>query len=115
MKNARGRFLLLWTLTVAATSAAFILHLAIRGKTIALGYDIGRVRSEQAKLRETRRVLQVEVASYQSPERVDVVARTILGMEPAPPERTVNLPAMGEVAEGNRERLPEQELARQSP
>jgi cell division protein FtsL len=110
-----SRFLLLWTLTVAATAAAFILHLAIRGKTISLGYDIGRVRSEQAKLRETRRVLQVEVASYQSPERVDVVARTILGMEPAPPERTVNLPALGDVAEGVHSRSPAQELARHAP
>jgi cell division protein FtsL len=110
-----SRFLVLWTLTVAATVGAFILHLAIRGKTISLGYDIGRVRTEQAKLRETRRVLQVEVASYQSPERVDAVARTILGMEPAPPERTVNLPALGDVAEGSRSGTPAQEVAQHSP
>jgi hypothetical protein len=38
-----------------------------------------------------KRVLQVEAASYRTPERVEIVARTLLGMEPAPPDRIVPL------------------------
>jgi cell division protein FtsL len=34
----------------------------------------------------------VEAASYKTPERVEIIARTLLGMEPPPPERIVPLP-----------------------
>src|SRR5438128_12235926 len=87
-------FIPLWTMAIMATVAAFILHLALRGKTVALGYELGRARSEQARLREVKRVLQVEAASYKTPERVEIVARTLLGMEPPPPERIVPLAAV---------------------
>jgi len=83
------RFMLLWTLAVAATSAAFIVHLALRGKTVDLGYRLGKQRAEQARLREVKRVLELEAASYQSPERVEMVARTLLGMTPPPAERVI--------------------------
>jgi len=36
-------------------------------------------------------VLELESASYKTPERVELVARTLLGMEPPPPERIVPL------------------------
>ena len=36
-------------------------------------------------------MLEVEAASYKTPERVEIVARTLLGMEPPPPERIVPL------------------------
>jgi cell division protein FtsL len=84
-------FLTLWTMAILATSSAFVVHLALRGRTVALGYELGRARSEQARLREVKRVLQVEAASYKTPERVELVARTLLGMDPAPPERMLSL------------------------
>src|SRR5215472_10902146 len=87
-------FIPLWTLAILATVTAFVLHLAMRGKTVALGYELGRARAEQARLREVKRVLQVEAASYKTPERVEIVARTLLGMEPPPPERIIPLPAV---------------------
>ncbi len=100
MSALRSRsFVALWTLAMVATVFAFVLHLAMRGKTVSLGYDLGRARAEQAKLREVKRVLQVESASYKTPERVEIVARTLLGMEPAPPERIVALPAVVERGE----------------
>ena len=83
------RFVALWTLATIATVAAFVVHLALRGKTVSLGYELGRARAEQARMREVKRVLMVESASYKTPERVEIVARTLLGMEPAPPERIV--------------------------
>ncbi len=84
-------FLTLWTMAILATSSAFVVHLALRGRTVSLGYELGRARSEQARLREVKRVLQVEAASYKTPERVELVARTLLGMDPAPPERMLSL------------------------
>lgn len=82
-------FLALWTLAVAATVAAFVVHLALRGRTVDLGYKLGRARAEQGRLREVKRVLSLEAASYETPQRVEMVARTLLGMTPPPPERVI--------------------------
>jgi cell division protein FtsL len=87
-------FVAVWTLAIAAAVCAFTLHLALRGKTLALGYELGRSHAEQARLREVQRVLQVEAASYKTPERVEVVARTLLGMETPGPDRIIALPAV---------------------
>jgi cell division protein FtsL len=82
-------FLALWVLAVVATVAAFALHLGMRGKIVDLGYKLGRARAEQARLREVKRVLSLEAASYETPQRVEMVARTLLGMTPPPPERVI--------------------------
>jgi cell division protein FtsL len=84
-------FLALWTLAVIATVAAFVLHLALRGRTVDLGYKLGRARAEQARLREMKRVLSLEAASYETPQRVEMVARTLLGMTPPPAERVITI------------------------
>lgn len=84
-------FLALWTIAVMATVSAFVLHLALRGKTVDLGYKLGRARAEQARLREVKRVLSIEAASYETPQRVEMVARTLLGMTPPPPERVITI------------------------
>ncbi len=90
----RGRaFLVVWTLAIAATASSFVVHLALRGQTMQLGYELGRARQEQARLREVKRVLELEAASYKTPERVELVARTLLGMEPPGPERVVSITA----------------------
>ena len=88
LKRARV-FLFNWTLAVLAAASAFVVHLAMRGRTVQLGYELGKARQEQARLREVRRVLELEAASYKTPERVEIVARTLLGMEPPSPERIV--------------------------
>ena len=90
VKRART-FLVTWTLAVLATVCAFVLHLALRGRTVSLGYELGRSRAEQARLREVKRVLELESASYKTPERVEIVSRTLLGMEPPTPDRVVML------------------------
>ena len=74
-----------------ATVAAFVVHLALRGRTVDLGYNLGRARAEQARLREVKRVLSLEAASYETPQRVEMVARTLLGMTPPPAERVIPL------------------------
>lgn len=86
--RAPTRFVALWTLAVVATACAFILYLALRSRAVELGYRLGKARSKQAQLRETRRVLQVEAVAYRNPERIDVLARGVLQMEEPPPQRT---------------------------
>jgi cell division protein FtsL len=82
-------FLALWTLAVLASVAAFVVHLGLRGRIVDLGYQLGRARAEQGRLREVKRVLSLEAASYETPSRVEMVARTLLGMTPPPPERVI--------------------------
>jgi len=101
MQKARA-FILLWTVAIMATVAAFVVHLALRGKTVSLGYEIGKARAEQARLREVQRVLQVEAASYKTPERVEFVARTLLSMESPTPERIVPLTSVDRGVEAAR-------------
>jgi cell division protein FtsL len=84
-------FLALWTVAVVATVSAFVLHLALRGRTVQLGYELGRAHQEEARLREVKRVLELEAATYKTPERVEIVARTLLGMEPPPSDRIIPL------------------------
>jgi cell division protein FtsL len=91
LHRASRSFVALWTLAVVATVCAFLVHLALRGRTVSLGYELGRAHAEQSRLREVKRVLEVEAASYKTPERVEIVARTLLGMEPPLPERIVPL------------------------
>jgi len=91
MNDRRDAFLPLWTLAVAATVSAFVLHLALRGRSMQLGYELGKARQEQSRLREVERVMQLEAASYKTPERVEIVARTLLGMEPPSPDRIISL------------------------
>jgi cell division protein FtsL len=100
-------FLVHWTLAVVAIALAFCVHLAMRGRTVALGYELGRARSEQARLREVKRVLELEAASYKTPERVEIVARSLLGMEPPGPDRIINM--------GARDEPPAQRQARTEP
>jgi cell division protein FtsL len=97
-KSRARRFLVTWFFAVLATVCAFIVHLALRGKTISLGYELGKARVEQARLREVKRVLDLEAASYKTPERVEVVARSLWGMESAGPDRTIVISAPAPVA-----------------
>ena len=90
LKRARI-FMFNWTLAVVATVCAFVVHLAMRGRTVSLGYELGKARSEQMRLREVKRVLELESASYKTPERVEMVSRTLLGMEPPVPSRIVTV------------------------
>jgi cell division protein FtsL len=80
MTVRRNPFLVLWVLAVLAATAAFTVHLAIRVKAVELGYGLGREHANISRLREVRRVLELEVASHKTPERVDFVARNLLGM-----------------------------------
>lgn len=85
----KGRFLLLWSVAVLATAAAFVAHLALRGTTVELGYEVGRARRLQRSLIEQRRLLALEAATLRQAERVETVARGTLDMEVPEPARVI--------------------------
>jgi len=60
---------------------------------------MGRTRNEQARLRETQRVLQLEAASFRSPQRVEVIAKTLLGMQAPTSDRIIPMRAVVEANE----------------
>jgi len=99
MKKRSRPFLVVWSLAVAAATTAFTLYLALRMRSIELGYELGRAHAHLARLREVKRVLELELSSHETPERVDLVARTVLGMSEPTPDRILPAgprPAVGE-------------------
>ena len=56
-------------------------------ETVERGYDLGKAYGEVARLREIERVLELEQASHNTPERVDLIARTLFVMQEPAPER----------------------------
>ncbi|MDX2051471.1 MAG: hypothetical protein SFV15_03710 [Polyangiaceae bacterium] len=84
-----GVFLTLWTLAVLAATSAFVLFLALRVNSIEIGYELGRVHTKVARLREVKRVLELELASQKTPERIEFVARALFDMSPPEPSRLI--------------------------
>ncbi len=74
-------FLTLWTLAVMATTACFLFYLAVRVETVEDGYELGKAYGELSRMRETERVLELERAAHNTPERVDLIGRTLFFME----------------------------------
>ena len=89
MRHRKSPFLTLWTLAVLAATAAFVLYLGLRVRSVELGYELGRAHARVARLREVKRVLELELASHKAPERVDMVARSLLGMSEPSADRIV--------------------------
>jgi hypothetical protein len=105
MLRRKSSFLVLWTMAVAASTAAFCVFLTLRVRAIEMGYELGRVHSQLGRLREVRRVLELEVASYQTSERVDLVARTLLGMAPPGSDRMLRAGTLPKVLDTERQAL----------
>jgi cell division protein FtsL len=87
-------FLVLWTLAVTATTSAFVVHLALRNRELELGYALGRSQARIARLREVKRVLELELASNGTPGRVELVAKSLFKMGPPSPDRIISMGPM---------------------
>ena len=92
-------FLTLWVLAVGSATAAFVFHVALRVRAVELGYELGRTHAHVSRLREVKHVLEVELASHKTPERVEFVARTLLGMSEPTPDRILPAGAFPNVDE----------------
>lgn len=73
-------FLFVWTLSALATAALFLFYLAMRVRTVELGYELGHRHQELSRLREIERVLSLELSAHENPERIELVAQTLFGM-----------------------------------
>jgi hypothetical protein len=92
-------FLTLWVLAVGSATAAFVFHVAMRVRAVELGYGLGRTHAHVARLREVKHVLELELASHKTPERVEFVARTLLGMSEPSADRILPAGAFPNVDE----------------
>lgn len=84
-----SRTLVLWTAAVFATGLAFAVHLKLRFETVQLGFELDKAYREQRKLIESKRLLSLEAASLRQTDRIETVARGILGMDVADKGRIV--------------------------
>ena len=105
-------FLIVWTLAVAAATSAFTLYLALRMRSVELGYELGRAHAHLGRLREVKRVLELELSSHETPERVDFVARSVLGMSEPSADRI--LPAGPKPAASDQVAMPEPPMDREA-
>ena len=87
-------FLVLWTFAVSATTSAFVVHLALRNRELELGYALGRSQARIARLREVKRVLELELASNGTPMRVELVAKSLFKMASPTPDRIISMGPM---------------------
>jgi hypothetical protein len=102
-RSERSSFMTLWALAVIAATGAFVLYLGLRVRSIELGYQLGRAHARLARLREVRRVLELELSSHKTPERVDLVARTLFGMSEPSADRILSAGSTPEVPEETEE------------
>jgi cell division protein FtsL len=87
----KTRFLMLWTVAVLATAAAFVVHLTLRFETVRLGYQVGEARRTQRELIDAQHILSLEAAALSQPDRIELVARRTLGMDVAHPNQIISL------------------------
>jgi cell division protein FtsL len=103
MARRGSSFLLLWTMAVAASTAAFCVLLTLRVRAIEMGYELGRMHGQLGRMREVRRVLELEVASYQTAERIDLVARTLFRMDQPESDRMLRGRTLPRVLDAGRQ------------
>jgi cell division protein FtsL len=74
-----------WTLT-GLTLGVFILlvmaYLWLHFQIIQISYDIARAQNQKKELMETNKKLRIQLANLKSPERIEQIAMTRLGLRP---------------------------------
>jgi cell division protein FtsL len=91
-------FLMGFWVSVVATTAAFLMHLALCFSTVELGYKVAAARKVERELKDQRTLLQLEAATLRQNDRVETVARATLGMEYPPASRVIMVGSGAQVA-----------------
>jgi cell division protein FtsL len=78
-------------LACALVAAAMLLHAWVRTRVTEQGYRLSRLSAEYRDLSREHESLQIHAAELQSPQRVEELARTRLGMGPPAIDRVVVL------------------------
>lgn len=85
---------------LAIITAGALAHVAVRIKSLEVGYALGRERKVATELEEQRRRLQIEIGMLKDPGRVVLIARDKLKMGPPAPDAIVALAAAGALTNG---------------
>ncbi len=92
------RFMVMFSLAVVSSVAAFVVHLALRNQNIAMGYEVERARNEALRLRGGINQVRLELAARRSPAALEDIGRNELGM--VDPDRVPTLVAGGATRPG---------------
>ncbi len=87
------RFMVMFSLAVVSSVAAFVVHLALRNQNISMGYEVERARTEALRLRGDINQVRLELAARRSPAALEDIGRNELGM--VDPDRVPTLVAGG--------------------
>lgn len=85
--------LLLMVLFLGAIAGVLSFYLWIRSQIINIGYQNQQLQAKEEALVRIQARLILEEQTLKNPERLDVIARTDLGMIPLRPSQLVSLPA----------------------
>ena len=64
-------------------TGALLFYVYLHVSTLAIGYDLSRIRNDQLNLLREQRALKTEVGSLAAPGRIRKIANEQLGMQPA--------------------------------
>jgi len=81
--------LLCSTLCLALVAAALLFHSWVRSQIINIGYETQRLFTDEEALLRTQAKLILEEETLRSPERIDTIARTSLGMSSLRPSQLI--------------------------
>jgi len=81
-----------WIALMALFFLQGLFYVWCRVQCINAGYAIEQEKSRHETLLKVRRTLNIELARLKSPERIETIARTQLGLVMPDAQRTVTLP-----------------------
>jgi len=81
----RARFAVL----LAALLGVGLFNVWLSGQYIRTGYRVSAALEEKRTLQQEQELLRTEILTLKSPSRIDVIARTQLGMVPAQMDRVI--------------------------
>ena len=79
------------TLACGLIALAALGHAYLRTRVTEEGYRLSRLSAESRELSREHEALQIRAAELKSPQRIEELARTKLGMAPPPVDRVVVL------------------------
>jgi cell division protein FtsL len=83
------RDLLLGLLPVLVLAGVPFFHSWVRSRIVDMGYQVQRLRVEEETLLLKEKAYILEEATLKSPQRIDEIARTDLGMMPIQPNQLI--------------------------
>lgn len=72
-----------FVLAAVMITAALVFYVYLHVSTLAIGYELSQIRSDQLSLLRENRALKTEVGSLAAPSRIRKIANQKLGMQPA--------------------------------